>query len=73
MATQTDFEPIFCNPRVCFENALANGTLNMDPEHPRYVGEFMYMHSESDGNGGHVDSFKSSITRSYITTPRGAA
>ena len=65
ISAMTKSDPIFCNPSICFDNALAMGTLNRDPGHSEYVGNYMYMHSEINGNGRHVDSFKNSITRKY--------
>ena len=63
-------DPVICDPRVCFENALAVGTLSPNPGHTMYVGDFMYMFSKPTGNGAHLDSFKNITRRNYVTAPR---
>lgn len=65
--------PVHCDPRACFENAIANGLFSTTQGDAMYVGAFMYMFSKPSGNGAHIDSFKNINTRRYVTTARAAA
>ena len=61
-----NFNPHFRDSREAFENAIRLGRLSDSPASPKYAGRFMYMHSEHDGAGAEVDSFKNIDTRQYL-------
>ena len=54
----------FRDPKQAFDEAIRNGTLSPTRGSPRYAGEWMYMHTEPDG-----DMFKNIETRKYLRSP----
>ncbi len=57
-----EFKPLFRDSQKAFENALKSVFLKTDKQSELYVGNWMYMHTESDGR----DAFKNVISREYI-------
>ncbi len=53
----------FRNPNEAFEQAIAKGILSVDQTKPNYAGNYMYMHTDEQG-----DAFKHIDTRKYIFT-----
>ena len=51
-------------PSDCFEHAIFAGVLSNRQGHPRYAGQFMYMHSDE-----RFDYFKHISTRQYVKSP----
>tara|TARA_R110000803_G_scaffold156463_1_gene221030 strand:+ start:437 stop:625 length:189 start_codon:yes stop_codon:yes gene_type:complete len=47
-----------------FDNAIAEGTLSGNTEHPQFAGYYMYMGKDESGNS----LFKHKMTRQYIAT-----
>jgi len=55
-------EHIHKDPQEAFRQAIERGTLDAEEESTLFAGNFMYMHTDMDGN----DHFKNIITRQYI-------
>ena len=55
--------PDFNDPQIAFEKAIEKGIFSEEGKQEKFVGEWMYMHSD---NTKKIDYFKNKITRKYI-------
>ena len=55
--------PDFNDSQMAFENAIEKGIFSEEGKQEKFVGEWMYMHSD---NTKKIDYFKNKITGKYI-------
>ena len=68
--TPQGFAPNVRDPQLAFKNAIEEGVLHDKIDNKtsyNFVGNWMYMHSQTTASGKLTDSFKHRDTRKYLT------